>query len=377
MSNQTFPLKRSHQLRAAAVAFVLLSACWAMGLVPGGILPTHADEGLPTADTCAGSRQCEEEVRDTKLCERQVALINELNQAIRDYEKEILNSRQAVVDMKRVLAESRKPGGAAPDPKRLKAQGIGMYGAVGAGNAKGPHIREAIDIFESVVNFQHGVNYYHYENLRDYAANRKKELKKLIAARKKELGLGENDNLPKAEQEALDRAEGPIEMMAMGRANYLFEIDRSNIFIGQLEGYIKQAKQKIENLKRTSPPNCDTETPTSDTTSSRDGSGTGESSDGSGGSGPAGPRSAADGGSGGSTASCPIAQTYAYAPGAVIVPKPADLTCGAPCPPLSGWSLPNGTRCIPGAGNPQSPGPADCPSGQHWSKDLGRCHASN
>ena len=336
---------RTLKTRLAALALWLC-------IISFGALPTYADEGLPSGDTCTGTpRQCEQERRDIELCKRQRNIINELNQAIGDYEREIQDSSKAIADMERVIAESRKPGGAPPDPNRLKAQGFAGRGAVGAGNEKGPNIRDAVNYFE------HWWHLYHWKHLYDFASNRAKELKDLIAARKKELGLGENDKLPKAEQDALDRKEGPIEMMAMGRANYMFEIERSTIFIGQLRGRINDAKRQIDILVRTGPPNCASasKTPESDgkgkgaPTSSADGSGTatGEPSVGSGGGGPIGPRTA-----GGGSAKCPTAQAYAYAPGAVIVPGPADPNCGAPCSPLPGWHLPAGARCGGGLANP-------------------------
>ena len=54
-------------------------------------------------------------------------------------------------------------------------------------------------------------------------------------------------------------------------------------------------------------------------------------------------------------------------------------SCGDPCPPLAGWQLPAGAKC----GQPTSPSGSSssatspCPTGQHWSKDLGKCHAGN
>lgn len=91
-------------------------------------------------------------------------------------------------------------------------------------------------------------------------------------------------------------------------------------------------------------------------------------------SGPTGPRSAGGGPAGGMV--CSTNQQFGYAPGAIIVPTAGDPQCG-PCPPLAGWALPAGARC----GSPTTPGgaggPPGCPPGQHWSKDLGKCHASN
>ena len=101
-----------------------------------------------------------------------------------------------------------------------------------------------------------------------------------------------------------------------------------------------------------------------------------------GGSGPTGPRSSGPGGGGlfPPGATCTVA--FAYAPGGSTPAGSAPTgntgpSCTGDCPPLLGWKLPQGARC----GTPQAPASPktttnQCPPGQHWSKDLQRCHSS-
>ena len=59
-------------------------------------------------------------------------------------------------------------------------------------------------------------------------------------------------------------------------------------------------------------------------------------------------------GGGGVVPGCPTTLKYAYAPNAVRVPKPADPNCGGPCPFVPGWHLPWNATCG-GSGPPTQP----------------------
>lgn len=89
-----------------------------------------------------------------------------------------------------------------------------------------------------------------------------------------------------------------------------------------------------------------------------------------------GPRS--DSGTGGGLlppgATCAVA--YAYAPGGGAKMGNAGPSCSGDCSPLMGWKLPDGARCGPSQGNTGPKTTNQCPPGQHWSRDLQRCHSS-
>jgi hypothetical protein len=90
-----------------------------------------------------------------------------------------------------------------------------------------------------------------------------------------------------------------------------------------------------------------------------------------------------DGPSGGAGPGGAVCRLYRFAlsVSTPAIPASAVSDCGGPCPAVPGWQLPDGTTCMGSTGAPPvvSPGaaPQTCPPGQHWSRDLQRCHAGN
>lgn len=306
----------------SALICSLLAAALAAGPVPGTNAGLRADEGLPSADTLSGSggsqsagktslEGASEHVRD--MCT--------LDQEIADYNAEIANQRRAIADMQRVLDASRKPGGAVPDINRLKGQGIAGKGVVGAGKSKPQVIQDAIAEYESKANPQN------YLGILRLSNNITRERNRLKAERRRALGLGEDDELPKHELDA-------IEKMAGGRAYYANEIARSKEFIARLQAKIRERNSNRMNIRSAM---------SDDEFEAYKRQRAGQSVCGSQSSASAGTQTGSSSAGGGSGAGGESTST--------------STSPGGPCPPVPGWDLPADARCARTAGSATPSGP--------------------
>jgi hypothetical protein len=283
-------------------------------------LPLMADDGLPDRDTFGPGTSTAPPAAGSKpdgMPSSATPSVNEmckLDQKNVDFNAEIANQRRVIEAMRQAVEESKKPGASPPDINTLKAQGKAGQGVVGAGRSKPQHIQDLIATYESGFNPQNLLGIARLSN------NITKIRNQLTKDRKSELGLGKDDELPKADEDA-------IEAMAGGRAYFLNEIARSQEFIGRLQGAIKANnaervklrgsmtdEERAEHLTRRNKPGACTTPPGAWANPSKTSSaGQGQS---------ATPSSGSGTGSG----------------------NAAGATFGA-CPRAPGWQLPTGARC--------------------------------
>lgn len=392
MSTATFPLKRPHQ-RRAAVFSVLLSACWAMGLVLGGVLPAHADEGLPTADTCAGSRQCEEKIPDAKslpdteslgelctsalvACKRGCDAVyakseygNRCNGSVFfgangvECQKDYQDRLQCLSGCGWVKLKACKAG----DPGAFV--GTGTTGTEQTPDRPPSNIPKLSDLPKA--------NPEHYPACGKpmLACQRKCEeaaeagetwINRLptpfgrrrppipaecLAECKNKLDACSARIPPKLWPKASDAQDQDLASCTNSVAACLNVCDqnidyacRSSIeFYTEFKSRCEDSGNRETSCRRTCANelrSCENRVIDSVTEWSPEDP-----------KGPTGARSDSGGGPGGGIV-CSAIQRFAYAPGTVIVPTVDDPQCGSPCPPLAGWHLPAGARCGGGLGSP-------------------------
>jgi hypothetical protein len=304
-----------------------------MGLVPGGALPTQADEKLAPVDR---TDVCKEHADKLKILYEQEII----------YKRERNKHKKNIEDMEKLLETARKEGEPPVDFKRLIAEGIAGVGVVGPGKDAPQIVQDQIEWFENRWRWHNHVG----------------ALWHLVTRLPAEAWNGWS--WKKGLWNGLTRVEIARSQVMVDR--YYQLLLETNWLIG-IE--LLEAEHDCPSNGQAK----DGEKPPQTSRTDGSGSGTGVSPDGSGSSGPTGPGSDTGGPGGGMD--CSTVQRP-YAPDAVIIPTMDDPQCG-PCLPLAGWSLPAGARC----GSPTTPGGAggapSCPPGQHWSKDLGKCHANN
>ncbi|WP_347258897.1 hypothetical protein [Methylocaldum sp.] len=309
-------------------------------------------------------------------CERVIQL-RKIEKDLEIVRVELVKNNATIADMQRILDASFK-GGPPPDENKLQAMGIAGRGVVGAGKSKAEQLQAIIKKYESPVRLTNVVDALALQ------AMKIGEVERALTEQAKKSGVESVTQLSEEDKKAAIK-------MGQGRAVYQLEIKRNREYGDSLLRLYAEINAKRMALFNELGPlereNYDegacTEGATTGNDSSGDESGdgrtdsedTGAAEDPNGGGetgGPTGSRS--DSGGPGSGLGCPI-QQLGYSPDAIFVPTADSSQCG-PCPPLAGWSVPGNARCggaspTGGAGTPR------CPPDQHWSKDLGKCHAGS